>query len=91
MQTISRGAFRAEPDSDGSYLQAKHDASVKVPLSLIWNGLHMTVRIEPLVRQVPLAAPISEEDMWEQPEAPPGLERGGGDLAKGAFTRTWAD
>ncbi len=35
----------------------------------------MKVRIEPLVRQAPLVAPISEEDMWVRPEAQPGLEQ----------------
>ena len=41
MKIISRGTFRAVLDSDGSYLEAKHDANVRVPLYLIRNRLYL--------------------------------------------------
>ena len=43
-------------------------------LYLIRNCFYLSLKIEPLARHVPLVAPVSEEELWEQPEAQPGPE-----------------
>ena len=78
MKVIKKGVFKGILDAEGSYLELKSDPSIRIPLAVRRNSLYIKVRLkgkpeqeyegfDPNVQGC-YVAPVTGEELWENPE-----------------------